>query len=167
MSGIHEGKFGGIPPTGTCVSVQQVHWFCIANAKVAEHWVIRDDLRCGSWASSPSPSSLSKPALPSRADIRYRISEKTNPLEYSVNKGKKRRGLDKSTVSSYGMRPKAFLTESESPCANPGTNKVTRPAPVTSRRHWRCDTTRVCCTGWRSPTLHRSSLAGPNISLSA
>jgi predicted ester cyclase len=44
MSGTHEGKFGRIPPTGKRVSVQQVHWFRIANGKVAEHWVIRDDL---------------------------------------------------------------------------------------------------------------------------
>src|SRR5215212_2033295 len=25
--------------------------------------------------------------------------------------------------------------------------------PTTSRRHWRYGTTRVCCTGWRSPLL--------------
>src|SRR5215218_203191 len=24
---------------------------------------------------------------------------------------------------------------------------------TTSRRHWRCGTTRVCCSGWRSPLL--------------
>src|SRR5215210_6579944 len=35
--------------------------------------------------------------------------------------------------------------------------------PLTSRRRWRCGTTRVCCTGWRSPTLDRSGFAGPNI----
>src|SRR5215210_1280583 len=34
---------------------------------------------------------------------------------------------------------------------------------TTSRRHWRCGTTRVCCTGWRSLTLDRSGFAGPNI----
>jgi steroid delta-isomerase-like uncharacterized protein len=44
MSGTHEGKFGGVPPTGRRVSVQQVHWFRIADGKVAEHWAIRDDL---------------------------------------------------------------------------------------------------------------------------
>src|SRR5918995_1824732 len=32
-----------------------------------------------------------------------------------------------------------------------------------SCRHWRCDTTRTCCPGWRSPTLDRSGFAGPNI----
>src|SRR5215204_495352 len=34
---------------------------------------------------------------------------------------------------------------------------------LTSRKHWRCGTTSVCCTGWRSPTLDRSGFAGPNI----
>ena len=30
-------------------------------------------------------------------------------------------------------------------------------------KHWRYGTTRVCCSGWRSPTLDRSGFAGPNI----
>ena len=34
---------------------------------------------------------------------------------------------------------------------------------LTSPSHWRCDTTGVCCTGWRSPSLSRSGFAGPNI----
>src|ERR687897_3949487 len=38
--------------------------------------------------------------------------------------------------------------------------------PLTSRRRWRCGTTRACCTGWRSLTLDRSGFAGPNIFLS-
>jgi hypothetical protein len=36
---------------------------------------------------------------------------------------------------------------------------------TTSPKHWRCGTTRVCCTGWRSLTLDRSGFAGPNIFL--
>src|SRR5215217_8883340 len=35
--------------------------------------------------------------------------------------------------------------------------------PTTSHKHWRCGTTRVCSSGWRSPTLNRSGFAGPNI----
>src|SRR5215217_3831989 len=38
---------------------------------------------------------------------------------------------------------------------------------LTSRRRWRCGTTRACCTGWRSPTLDRSGFAGPNIFVSS
>src|SRR5215210_7476369 len=38
-----------------------------------------------------------------------------------------------------------------------------RERSTTSRRHWRCGTTRICCTGWRSLTLDRSGFAGPNI----
>jgi hypothetical protein len=34
---------------------------------------------------------------------------------------------------------------------------------LTSRKLWRCGTTSVCCTGWRSPTPDRSGFAGPNI----
>src|SRR5215204_7200994 len=34
---------------------------------------------------------------------------------------------------------------------------------TTSHKHWRCGTTRVCSSGWRSPTLDRSGFAGPNI----
>src|SRR5918993_1747479 len=41
-----------------------------------------------------------------------------------------------------------------------------RERSTTSCRHWRCGTTRVCCTGWRSLTLDRSGFAGPNIFLS-
>jgi hypothetical protein len=37
-----------------------------------------------------------------------------------------------------------------------------RERSTTSRRHWRCDTSRVCCTGWRSPTPSRSGFAGPH-----
>ena len=32
---------------------------------------------------------------------------------------------------------------------------------TTSPKHWRCGTTRVCCTGWRSLTLDRSGFASP------
>ena len=44
MSGTHEGELLGIAPTGERVVVQQVHWFRVADGKVAEHWAVRDDL---------------------------------------------------------------------------------------------------------------------------
>lgn len=43
-SGTHEGEFRGIPPTGKHFSVEHVHWFRLADGKVAEHWNVRDDL---------------------------------------------------------------------------------------------------------------------------
>lgn len=43
-SGTHEGEFLGIPPTGERFAVQQVHWFRVADGKVAEHRAVRDDL---------------------------------------------------------------------------------------------------------------------------
>ncbi len=44
-SGTHEGgELWGIPPTGKRFAVQQVHWFRVADGKVAEHWAVRDDL---------------------------------------------------------------------------------------------------------------------------
>jgi steroid delta-isomerase-like uncharacterized protein len=42
--GTHEGELWGIPPTGKRFAVQQVHWFRVADGKVAEHWAVRDDL---------------------------------------------------------------------------------------------------------------------------
>jgi predicted ester cyclase len=43
-SGTHEGEFFGHPPTGKRFSAEQVHWFRLADAKVVEHWAVRDDL---------------------------------------------------------------------------------------------------------------------------
>ena len=43
-SGTHEGDLWGIPATGERFAVQQVHWFRVADGKVAEHWAVRDDL---------------------------------------------------------------------------------------------------------------------------
>ena len=34
----------GIAPTRERFAVQQVHWFRVAEGKVAEHWAVRDDL---------------------------------------------------------------------------------------------------------------------------
>lgn len=44
FSGTHEGEFMGVPPSGRRVSVEHVHWFRVADGKVAEHWAVRDDL---------------------------------------------------------------------------------------------------------------------------
>jgi hypothetical protein len=43
-SGTHEGEFFGHPPTGKRFSAEQVHWFRLADAKVVQHWAVRDDL---------------------------------------------------------------------------------------------------------------------------
>ena len=43
-SATHEGELWGIPPTGERFAVEQVHWFRVADGKVAEHWAVRDDL---------------------------------------------------------------------------------------------------------------------------
>ncbi|MGI8911649.1 MAG: ester cyclase [Rubrobacteraceae bacterium] len=43
-SGTHEGELWGISPTGERFAAQQVHWFRVADGKVAEHWAVRDDL---------------------------------------------------------------------------------------------------------------------------
>jgi predicted ester cyclase len=44
-SGTHEGdELWGIPPTGKRFAVEQVHWFRVAEGKLAEHWAVRDDL---------------------------------------------------------------------------------------------------------------------------
>jgi steroid delta-isomerase-like uncharacterized protein len=44
QSGTHTGTVRGIPPTGKSFSVDCVHWFWLANGKVAEMWAVRDDL---------------------------------------------------------------------------------------------------------------------------
>ena len=43
-SGTHEGELWGIPPPGKRFAVQQSPWFRVVDGKVAEHWVVRDDL---------------------------------------------------------------------------------------------------------------------------
>jgi predicted ester cyclase len=43
-SATHEGELWGILPTGERFAVEQVHWFRVADGKVAEHWAVRDDL---------------------------------------------------------------------------------------------------------------------------
>jgi len=42
-SGTHTGTVRGIPP-GKRFSVDYVHWFRLADGKVAELWAVRDDL---------------------------------------------------------------------------------------------------------------------------
>jgi steroid delta-isomerase-like uncharacterized protein len=44
VSGTDTGTFRGIPPTGKRFSVDYVHWFRLADGKVAEMWAVRDDL---------------------------------------------------------------------------------------------------------------------------
>lgn len=40
----HQGEFQGIPPTGKQITVNLQGFFRIADDKIAEAWVIRDDL---------------------------------------------------------------------------------------------------------------------------
>ncbi len=44
QSGTHTGTVRDIPPTGKRFSVDYVHWFRVADGKVAEMWAVRDDL---------------------------------------------------------------------------------------------------------------------------
>ena len=44
QSGTHTGTVRDIPPTGKSFSVDYVHWFRLADGKVAEMWAVRDDL---------------------------------------------------------------------------------------------------------------------------
>lgn len=44
MSGRHVGAFAGLQPTGRPFAVRHVHLFRIADARLAEHWAVRDDL---------------------------------------------------------------------------------------------------------------------------
>jgi steroid delta-isomerase-like uncharacterized protein len=44
QSGTHTGTVRDIPPTGKRFSVDYVHWFRLADGKVAELWAVRDDL---------------------------------------------------------------------------------------------------------------------------
>jgi len=44
-TGTNLGPLNGmIPPTGRSFSVQQSHWFRVADGRIAEHWATRDDL---------------------------------------------------------------------------------------------------------------------------
>ncbi len=44
VSGTHTGEIRGIPPTGRRFSVEHVHWYRLADGKIAEQWSVRDDL---------------------------------------------------------------------------------------------------------------------------
>jgi predicted SnoaL-like aldol condensation-catalyzing enzyme len=44
MSGTHQGPFWGIAPTGRRFAQHHVHVVRLADAKVVEHWAVRDDL---------------------------------------------------------------------------------------------------------------------------
>ena len=44
QSGTHTGTVRDISPTGKCFSVDYVHWFRLADGKIAALWAVRDDL---------------------------------------------------------------------------------------------------------------------------
>ena len=44
FSGTHTGEYKGIPATGKRFTQEHIHIHRIAGGKIAEHWVIRDDL---------------------------------------------------------------------------------------------------------------------------
>ncbi len=44
QSGTHTGAVRSILPTGKRFSVDYVHWFRLANGKIAEMWAVSDDL---------------------------------------------------------------------------------------------------------------------------
>ncbi|HVF00576.1 MAG TPA: ester cyclase [Rubrobacteraceae bacterium] len=43
-SGTQEGELFGIPPTGKSLSVEHIHWHCLADGKLVERWAVGDDL---------------------------------------------------------------------------------------------------------------------------
>ncbi len=42
--GTHQGNFMGIPATGNRVTMEAIHIYRFREGKLAEHWVVRDDL---------------------------------------------------------------------------------------------------------------------------
>lgn len=44
MHGTHQGELMGIPPTGKQVSVSMIIVYRITDSKIAEHWVVADQL---------------------------------------------------------------------------------------------------------------------------
>lgn len=47
LTGTHKGRFPGfleMPPTGKSICQRQIHILRVRDGKVAEHWVVRDDL---------------------------------------------------------------------------------------------------------------------------
>ena len=82
MRGRHVGPFvlhdadGAVDvawaPTGKTFAVRQTHWFRVADAKVAEHWAVRDDLGQGfqlGWVP-PTPLYLLRCARAKRRAVR-------------------------------------------------------------------------------------------------
>ena len=44
FSGTHKGDFMGVPPTGKKGEIGVIDIFCIANGRIAEHWMEGDNL---------------------------------------------------------------------------------------------------------------------------
>ena len=44
MHGTHQGELMGIPPTGKQVTVSMIVVYRIVDAKIAEHWIVADQL---------------------------------------------------------------------------------------------------------------------------
>jgi predicted ester cyclase len=44
FAGTHVGELEGIAPTGRRVETQHVHIWRVAGQRLAEHWMVRDDL---------------------------------------------------------------------------------------------------------------------------
>jgi hypothetical protein len=47
-------RLSGCPVTGSHVNRAQIHVFRVENARVVEHWAVRDDLGC--WSRSAEPT---------------------------------------------------------------------------------------------------------------
>lgn len=45
MTGVHDGEFVGLEPTGRAWKYEHVHIFRIEDGRIAEHWAVRDDLK--------------------------------------------------------------------------------------------------------------------------
>jgi predicted ester cyclase len=61
LHGRHTGQFMGLAPTNQSVAFRQVHIVRFQDGKVAEHWVVRDDLGLGRQLGA-IPSQPGRPA---------------------------------------------------------------------------------------------------------
>jgi predicted ester cyclase len=61
LHGRHTGQFMGLAPTNQSVAFRQVHIVRFQEGKVAEHWVVRDDLGLGRQLGA-IPSQPGRPA---------------------------------------------------------------------------------------------------------
>jgi hypothetical protein len=79
IRGAHQGEYLGLPPTGKQVAFAAIAIFRVADGKIAESWILRDELsilqQLGHWSSlaSCSPATGSAAAGQTRYPMRLKI----------------------------------------------------------------------------------------------